>query len=294
MSLRKLLVVGGNGFVGSHVCKSALAHGWSVTSMSSSGAPFRTPAGHTPAWASSVAWTAANALQPNTYNDLIRGQNAVVHTIGTLLPSTSYKDAVRRADLPAVIGALLERSLGANPLKDDLYSTLNRDSALRVFETFAAENPTGERTFVFLSAADIFQPIIPARYIESKREAEAGLSQRAKDAGVRTVFIRPGLMYHAHQRPLTSPLAAFLGLSADIHHKLPASLPTPAGFLKSISLRALGSALETHPLHVEHVARAVCTSLEDSTIGGPVEVSDIRRLAGWHEDLGDGIRRSSI
>ncbi|KAG2749730.1 hypothetical protein P692DRAFT_201865251 [Suillus brevipes Sb2] len=48
---QKILVVGGNGFVGSAVCKAALARGMGVTSVSSSGKPYRTPKGHTPDWA---------------------------------------------------------------------------------------------------------------------------------------------------------------------------------------------------------------------------------------------------
>jgi len=52
--LQKILVVGGNGFIGSAVCKAALARGMEVTSISSSGRPYRTPKGHTPAWASKV------------------------------------------------------------------------------------------------------------------------------------------------------------------------------------------------------------------------------------------------
>ena len=42
---QRLLVVGGNGFVGSAVCKQALSRGWEVISISGSGRPFRTPRG---------------------------------------------------------------------------------------------------------------------------------------------------------------------------------------------------------------------------------------------------------
>jgi nucleoside-diphosphate-sugar epimerase len=51
---QKILVVGGNGFVGSAVCKAALARGMGVTSVSSSGLPYRTPKGHTPDWVEKV------------------------------------------------------------------------------------------------------------------------------------------------------------------------------------------------------------------------------------------------
>ena len=45
---------------------------------------------------------------------------------------------------------------------------------------------------MYLSAEDIFRPWIPARYIETKREAETALeSMFAPRADVRGVYIRP-------------------------------------------------------------------------------------------------------
>ena len=54
--------------------------------------------------------------------------------------------------------------------------------------------------------------------------------------------------------------------------------------MKALSFPALGNALETHPLYVEHVARAICTAVEDETIVGPLEVPQIRALVGWKDD----------
>lgn len=50
----KLCIFGGNGFVGSAIARKAVARGWAVTSLSRSGRPFETPAGHTPAWVHKV------------------------------------------------------------------------------------------------------------------------------------------------------------------------------------------------------------------------------------------------
>jgi len=101
--------------------------------MSSSGTPFRTPAGHMPGWTSSVHWKTANALKPETYTDLVRDKSAVVHTIGTLLPNTQYKDALRRGDIPSLLGALYQSMRGSNPLSEEsnLYDVLNRDTGER-------------------------------------------------------------------------------------------------------------------------------------------------------------------
>lgn len=50
----KLLIFGGSGFVGSAICKSAVARGWQVVSCSRKGESFQTPSGHIPAWAKEV------------------------------------------------------------------------------------------------------------------------------------------------------------------------------------------------------------------------------------------------
>lgn len=45
---------------------------------------------------------------------------------------------------------------------------------------------------MYVSAEDIFRPIVPARYIETKREAEQLIGQKiAINPGYRAVYIRP-------------------------------------------------------------------------------------------------------
>lgn len=107
-----------------------------------------------------------------------------------------------------------------NPLEDRSkeggYEQLNRDSgewarlrglcafaeasieALRVCEAYLAtesEVPLpGPRPFVYVSAEDIFRPFIPARYIETKREAEVHLEDMVgQHEYFRTVYIRPSM-----------------------------------------------------------------------------------------------------
>lgn len=56
------------------------------------------------------------------------------------------------------------------------------------------EELNGPRPFVYVSAEDIFRPFIPARYIETKREAELGIENMvAKDPNYRAVFVRPSV-----------------------------------------------------------------------------------------------------
>lgn len=48
------------------------------------------------------------------------------------------------------------------------------------------------RPFVYISAEDIFRPIVPARYIETKREAERGIEEMmTSGTEFRGVYIRP-------------------------------------------------------------------------------------------------------
>ena len=69
-------------------------------------------------------------------------------------------------------------------------------TALRVCETFLASVPKveieGPRPFVYVSAEDIFRPFIPARYIETKREAEVRIEEMMENnPQFRGVYIRP-------------------------------------------------------------------------------------------------------
>ncbi|XP_042449446.1 uncharacterized protein At1g32220, chloroplastic-like isoform X1 [Zingiber officinale] len=76
-SSTKLLVLGGNGFVGSHVCKEALAQGLSVSSLSRSGRPSIRES-----WADKVEWYRGNLLEPESLKDAMNNANAVVSCVG--------------------------------------------------------------------------------------------------------------------------------------------------------------------------------------------------------------------
>ncbi|KZT09500.1 mitochondrial protein [Laetiporus sulphureus 93-53] len=312
-ALQKILVVGGNGFVGSAVCKLALARGFQVTSISRSGAPYTTPKGHSPAWTSKVNWRAADALKPETYSHILPDVTAVVHTLGTLLEDVRYKTALKEGNLPALIGTLISDTLGGGPSANPLargadrpgsYEQLNRDAALRACEAFVSSQPTvrveGPRPFIFISAEDVFRPLISARYIETKREAELGIEQMMTgNSNYRGVYMRPSLIYHPHFRPLTSPIAAALDLSATIHSKIPPGLPTPSGLLRSLASRlptstaqplvspspldSVANAMTIPPIHVDHVAEAICIAADINRpdVRGVYGVRQMRELIGW-------------
>jgi hypothetical protein len=181
---------------------------------------------------------------------------------------------------------------------------LDRNTALRVCEAFISSPTPPERDprpFVYVSAEDIFRPLIPGRYIETKREAEQGIEGMiAGNAGFRGVYIRPsaclldlawsranthqGLVYHAHYRPLTTPIAALLDLSATLHRKAPGGIPTPSSVARTLSrhgssLESIANALVIPPIHVDQVAEAICVVLEPRNgIRGVVDTGCMREL----------------
>ncbi|KDR81659.1 hypothetical protein GALMADRAFT_221525 [Galerina marginata CBS 339.88] len=307
-TLRKVLVVGGNGFIGSAVCKAALARGIQVTSVSSSGRPYRTAKGHAPAWTANVNWQQGDALHPQSFAHLLPEVDGVVHTLGTLIENGSYKAAVKDGNVSALFGSFVRAITGdnSNPPKKvgnenpRGYDAMNRDAALRVCEAFLSSPATGNsrnkpRPFIFVSAEDIFRPVIPARYTDTKREAERGIEQMmAGNSEYRGVYIRPSLVYHAHIRPLTTPAAVLLDLSATIHSKVPRSIPTPSSILRSLgssvyplparssAFESVANALTIPPIHVDHVAAAICIALDSQNgVKGVVGVRRMRELLGW-------------
>lgn len=331
---QKLLVVGGNGYLGSAICRAGVSRGWDVTSISSSGKTWRTPGGHSRKWTDSVSWQAADAFQPSTYASLVAGSTAVVHTLGMLIEDEGYKKHVREGNVLGLIGSLMGGGSRGNPLMRGLsskdkgkqpmtYERMNRDSALTVLQTilstpysspsppplttsnpYPSLYPTNSRPFVYISAEDIFRPIIPEGYINTKRQAEAEIlrmcaeahallsqqsatdehnteSSQAPDGPVRPIFIRPGLMYHPHNRPLTTPLAVLLDITSSLHQKIGLPLPLPASSSGALgALFAAANSLKVPPIHVDQVAECVVKSIENDSVTGVVDTRQMRRWIG--------------
>ncbi|XP_024958762.1 uncharacterized protein At1g32220, chloroplastic [Cynara cardunculus var. scolymus] len=73
----KLLVLGGNGFVGSHICKEALERGLSVASLSRSGkSSIQEP------WASKVSWHQGDLLSGDSWKEALGGVTSVISCVG--------------------------------------------------------------------------------------------------------------------------------------------------------------------------------------------------------------------
>ncbi|KAB1204763.1 hypothetical protein CJ030_MR8G027390 [Morella rubra] len=142
----KLLVLGGNGFVGSHVCKEAVDRGMSVASLSRSGRSSI----HDP-WANKVTWHQGNLLLPDSWKEALSGVTSVISCVG---------------------------GFGFNSYMYKINGTANIN-AIRA----AAEK--GVKRFAYISAADFgLANYLLQGYYEGKRAAETELLTKFPYGGV--------------------------------------------------------------------------------------------------------------
>ncbi|KIV81043.1 hypothetical protein PV11_08496 [Exophiala sideris] len=285
---RKIVVAGGNGFLGSRICKSAVARGWDVTSISRSGEPTWssvTSEPSPPSWSKSVTWAKGDILKPTTYTSYLKDADAVVHTMGILLEA-DYKGVLSGKEsvisgLSRAFSASKEGS-SSNPLdrqpggdlgkgeKDGqiTYELMNRDSAIALAQEAEKE---GANTFVYISAA-AGAPVLPTRYITTKREAENTIASEMSK--LRNVFIRPGFLYD-NSRKFTLPIAASGMVGSTINSLVGGNLT-----------RVFGAAVEK-PLKADLVAEAVVEAIADDSTKGVVDTALIESLAAkaWRRTM---------
>ncbi|PLN86327.1 putative NAD dependent epimerase/dehydratase [Aspergillus taichungensis] len=286
MATRRVVVAGGNGFLGSRICKSAVARGWSVTSLSRSGEPrwdTVTESPVRPSWAESVEWAKADMLRPETYKSFLSGATAVVHSMGILLEA-DYKGVVQGRE-PIISGlqrAFCSSKLGSQnplqrkegePLKPQegngqlTYELMNRDSAIALAQETSHEKVP---TFVFISAAS-GAPVLPSRYITTKREAESAIASQLPE--LRSIFMRPPFMYDA-SRKFTLPIAlgGFIGSQVNA--------------LLGDRLSFLGTMVDK-PFQVDLVGEATLEAIEDESVHGAVNSRKIDALStrAWRKSM---------
>ncbi|KAK4349531.1 hypothetical protein RND71_032286 [Anisodus tanguticus] len=142
----KLLVLGGNGFVGSHICKEALDRGLTVASLSRTGR-----SSIQDSWADSVIWHQGNLFSTDSWKDALKGVTSVISCVG---------------------------GFGSNSHMYKINGTANMN-AIRV----ASEE--GVKRFVYISAADFgVVNYVLQGYYEGKRAAETELLTRYPYGGI--------------------------------------------------------------------------------------------------------------
>ncbi|KAL9001493.1 MAG: hypothetical protein Q9169_000068 [Polycauliona sp. 2 TL-2023] len=289
MSKKRIVVCGGNGFLGSRICKSAVTRGWDVTSFSRSGAPNWSSITSSPApppWSTSVAWEKADMLKPATYKALLKDADAVVHSTGILMEA-DYKGVLTGKE--SVWGGLsrafsstkggsstnpLERGEDGGSLEPEerdgqlTYELMNRDSAITLAQEASFQNVP---SFVFISAA-AGAPMLPKRYITTKRDAESTIASSLPK--LRSIFIRPGFLYDS-SRSFTLPIA-FAGAAGDMVNSMVGG-----------RLTALAGAAVEKPLKADLVAEAVVEAIEDEGVKGVVGTQRIEDLANvaWRRGM---------
>ncbi|KAK3212136.1 hypothetical protein Dsin_016842 [Dipteronia sinensis] len=145
-SVEKLLVLGGNGFVGTHICREALERGLTVSSLSRSGRSSLQDS-----WADNVVWHQGNLLSPDSLKHKLTGVDSVISCVG---------------------------GFGSNSHMYKINGTANIN-AVRA----AAEQ--GVKRFAYLSAADLgFINYILQGYYEGKRATEKELTTKLPYGGV--------------------------------------------------------------------------------------------------------------
>jgi len=201
----KLVVPGGNGFIGSEICRVAVQNGHDVAAFGRTGRPALTPARHP--WMQEVEWRAADVFAPDTWRDLLDGADAVVHSIATIREAPERNITFDRVNAESVLVA-------ANEAVD-----------------------AGISAFVFLSVRDK-PPLVPYSFLSAKRRADRALQEDYP--ALRTVSLRPNLVYGA-RHPGTSTLAAVLvqAQRARLHpYACPEGRPLPVEFVAAAAVQS--------------------------------------------------------
>ncbi|KAG4198015.1 hypothetical protein ERO13_A05G062866v2 [Gossypium hirsutum] len=142
----KLLVLGGNGFVGSHICREALNRGLAVASLSRSGGSSLHDS-----WAKNVTWHKGNLLSSDSWKEALDGVTSVISCIG---------------------------GFGSNSYMYKINGTAN-------INAIRAAADKGVKRFVYISAADFgFANYLLKGYYEGKRAAETELLTKFPYGGV--------------------------------------------------------------------------------------------------------------
>ncbi|KAJ0090979.1 hypothetical protein Patl1_12650 [Pistacia atlantica] len=142
----KLLVLGGNGFVGSHICREALDRGLTVASLSRSGRSSLHDS-----WANNVIWHQGNLLSPDSWKEALNGVTAIISCVG---------------------------GFGSNSYMYKINGTAN-------INAIRAASEKGVKRFVYISAADFgIANYLLHGYYEGKKAAETELLTKFPYGGV--------------------------------------------------------------------------------------------------------------
>lgn len=253
---KKLLVLGGNGFVGREVCRLAVARGYQVTSLSRRG---ENPEPKDELLAQ-VLWVKGNAADTETYTlkDLVGQSDAVVHAIGLLFDVNSGLTNLN----------LVVSGSKSKPDADSTYDTVTRKTAFNVINAVREKFrlPFSRPTPVmFVSAAEAGWPdvtlgpqvenVAPAwlkEYLVAKRAVEAEISSSPDQ--IRPVIFRPSLIWSWTKFDVLPVIPVFNLASA------------------------VGVPFVDKTVTVTTLARAIIAGLEDDSLSGVQRFGEMEKL----------------
>ncbi|QHS75003.1 ubiquinone biosynthesis protein COQ11 SPAR_L03110 [Saccharomyces paradoxus] len=271
----KLIVFGGNGFLGKRICQEAVTAGYQVVSVSRSGKAPQSNELNDKQWMREVQWAAADIFKPDSYHELLKDASNVVHSLGILLENENYKQTLSKTPTNDSKSYLLSFGAGPNPLKKSspyfTYEMMNKQSAIILADTFKQEilkkskkeqTKANERSFTYISADKGF-PMIPSGYINSKREAEIELEKMQKY--FRPVIMRPGFMFDERRNAI--------GPRSFIHTALEL-LYCGNKFLLQNKLQFMNDLIRP-TVSTQQVSKSVLTKIKNPDFKGVVTLEEI-------------------
>ncbi|CAD6637070.1 HN1_G0029340.mRNA.1.CDS.1 [Saccharomyces cerevisiae] len=271
----KLIVFGGNGFLGKRICQEAVTLGYQVVSVSRSGKAPHSNELNDKQWMQEVQWTAADIFKPDSYHELLNNAANVVHSLGILLENENYKQTLSKSPTYDSKSRLLSFGAGPNPLKKSnpyfTYEMMNKQSAIILADTFKQkilkkskkeQEKANQRSFTYISADKGF-PLIPSGYINSKREAEIELEKMQRY--FRPIIVRPGFMFDEHRNAI--------GPRSFIHTALEL-LYCGNKFLLRNKLQLLNDLIRP-TVSTQQVSKSVLKNIENPDFKGVVTLEEI-------------------
>ena len=271
----KLIVFGGNGFLGKRICQEAVTSGYQVVSVSRSGKAPHSNELNDKQWMQEVQWTAADIFKPDSYHELLNNATNVVHSLGILLENENYKQTLSKSPTYDSKSRLLSFGAGPNPLKKSspyfTYEMMNKQSAIILADTFKQkilkkskkeQEKANQRSFTYISADKGFR-VIPSGYINSKREAEIELEKMQRY--FRPIIVRPGFMFDEHRNAI--------GPRSFIHTALEL-LYCGNKFLLRNKLQLLNDLIRP-TVSTQQVSKSVLKNIENPDFKGVVTLEEI-------------------
>lgn len=260
MLRKKILVLGGSGYIGQQICKAATKYGPEVEVQSFSRSGLPSPESQSPSheWMNKVTWLKGDIGSPEALHDAIDQNTIIISTIGAFGSNAFMKQICGQANVEAI--------------------------------RLAAKVETVSR-FIFISSANAasypFQSDTApmAGYFQGKRDAEHAMQRYFPTSGF---CLRPGFVYGKRSIPSPFDSKSQILLPLDLVGKPLEFFGNKAGLLSSglQHIPFFGKEISS-TIAVKDVARAAVhcalnplnqlTSLESSS--GIFEASAIRKLA---------------